>query len=905
MLMMQINQMSLILLISFLCFRQVIFVQPQLDQNEVDVLRKIATTLKITNPTNDPCISRTLSVNASISTEQSITCDYRDGFLHVTILKLKSMSLEGTLPPELVNLKFLEEIDLSRNYLSGGLPKEWATMRHLNRINLLANRLSGKIPKEWGNFANLTDFNCLIIGSNFNKRYITRVVHNYRSLSSNQFVGSLPITLEKLTNLTDFRISDNSFNGTVPEFIGSWTKLKRLEMSSSGLEGPISPTIFALGDLTDLRITDMIGPKFDFPKLNSKKMEHLVLRNLNMSGFIPTYIWDMGVGETLDLTFNKLEGGIENINTETDFIFLSGNMLSGTIPESIIYSTKKNLSKFGTSMFLSNDLSYNNFTSPVNCPTRSGLRPGPCPDRSGCQKYYQSFHINCGGPDVTINHTKYEGDGGANGAVLQYDSGTKWGLISAGDFMGDSNKNANGYIVSAQPDTQPKLYSEARASPLFLTYYGYCLENGNYTVNLHFAEILFTDKEPYHKVGRRIFDIYIQGILKWKDFNIKEQANGTSKAIIKTFNTTVTENTLEIRLYWAGKGTTCIPRRGYYGPLISAISVCRGFRANCDAAAQWQRLSSVIAGVTVGTFALVVLVVGFCILCLRKKRNTDGEDDCLIDLVDKDSEDMQLHGEEVVQMMRVAVWCLQNDYNRRPSMSTVVKVLEGTMEFEASLTAITREPEEQSGGATTSVLLTSILSGPSNHDQHLGLSINGCNKERNRGLRANCEGEKYIIELCYDDLLFCYALFSPLRFSSVGDTILGTKAEEEAFNLQQKGNLMEIVEPMLEDKFDMEEAEKMIRVAVPCFNADPTLRPTMSEVYAEILFVSKPKDNQYTYSAAQQIWEAVCANDKKALYCHIVNSEADVNAVHEQVACNSSLTLAKAMLLNEQTSLES
>ncbi|TXG47674.1 hypothetical protein EZV62_026968 [Acer yangbiense] len=123
-----------------------------------------------------------------------------------------------------------------------------------------------------------------------------------------------------------------------------------------------------------------------------------------------------------------------------------------------------------------------------------------------------------------------------------------------------------------------------------------------------------------------------------------------------------------------------------------------------------QRLSSIsaapptraIAGVTVGTFVLVVLVVGFCIL---------SEDDCLIDLVDKDSEDMQLHGEEVVQMMRVAVWCLQNDYNRRPSMSTVVKVLEGTMEFEASLTAITREAEEQFGN-TTSALLPSILSGP-------------------------------------------------------------------------------------------------------------------------------------------------------------------------------------------------
>ncbi|KAI9198637.1 hypothetical protein LWI28_019511 [Acer negundo] len=87
------------------------------------------------------------------------------------------------------------------------------------------------------------------------------------------------------------------------------------------------------------------------------------------------------------------------------------------------------------------------------------------------------------------------------------------------------------------------------------------------------------------------------------------------------------------------------------------------------------------------------------------------EEDCLIDLVDKNSEDMQLHGEEVVQMMRVAVWCLQNDYNRRPSMSTVVKVLEGTMEFEAALIATTTEAEEQFGD-TTSSLQPSILSGP-------------------------------------------------------------------------------------------------------------------------------------------------------------------------------------------------
>ena len=48
--------------------------------------------------------------------------------------------------------------------------------------------------------------------------------------------------------------------------------------------------------------------------------------------------------------------------------------------------------------------------------------------------------------------------------------------------------------------------------------------------------------------------------------------------------------------------------------------------------------------------------------------------------------------------------------------------------------------------------------------------------------------------------------------------------------MQQKGNLMEIMDPMLEDKFNKEEAEKMIRVALLCSNADPALRLTMSEV---------------------------------------------------------------------------
>ena len=68
----------------------------------------------------------------------------------------------------------------------------------------------------------------------------------------------------------------------------------------------------------------------------------------------------------------------------------------------------------------------------------------------------------------------------------------------------------------------------------------------------------------------------MQDELVLKDFNIEDEAGGVSKEILKYFTAVVTNNTLEIRFYWAGKGTTGIPVRGVYGPLISAISVDPG-----------------------------------------------------------------------------------------------------------------------------------------------------------------------------------------------------------------------------------------------------------------------------------------------------------------------------------------
>ncbi|KAM3302012.1 hypothetical protein P3S67_016514 [Capsicum chacoense] len=94
------------------------------------------------------------------------------------------------------------------------------------------------------------------------------------------------------------------------------------------------------------------------------------------------------------------------------------------------------------------------------------------------------------------------------------------------------------------------------------------------------------------------------------------------------------------------------------------------------------------------------------------------EQEQLMDMVDKNNEDMQLHREEVTEMMSLAAWCLQGNFNKRPSMSSVFKVLEGLVSVETNLdfnfTYLTEVGAgNQQREATISPILPSVLSGPS------------------------------------------------------------------------------------------------------------------------------------------------------------------------------------------------
>ncbi|XP_027191828.1 probable LRR receptor-like serine/threonine-protein kinase RFK1 isoform X3 [Cicer arietinum] len=582
-------------IISFTCFS---YAESKLPQHEIDALEEITRTMGATywKFDGDSCQIKMVGLTQEPpdGSQSSIECDcssQNDTFCHVVRITLKGYNLPGTLPSQLIKLPYLREVDFALNYLNGTIPKEWASIK-LTSISLLVNRLSGEIPKELGNITTLTYLNLEAnqffgvvpseLGSLLNLQTLI--------LSSNNFFGNLPETFAQLQNLTDFRINDNSFNGKIPNFIQNWKQLQRLEMHASGLEGPIPSNISLLTNLSQLRISDITGPSQDFPVLsNMTGMIRLIFRNCNITGEIPSYFWTMKKLEMLDLSFNNLFGQIPNIVHvgHLRFVFLTSNKLSGNVPDSILMD--------GSNV----DLSYNNFTwqgpGKSACGDylnlnlnlfRSSLGTNalqgflPCSQTLNCPSYSSCLHVNCGGKDIQVKENGenilYIGDGDVVGGTAKYynDYENHWGFSSTGDFMDDGDSQNTRYSRSLSSLSIPELYTTARASPISLTYFHYCLENGKYTVHLHFAEIQFTNDKTYRSLGKRFFDIYVQGRLVWKDFSIEDKSHLAQKPrILSAYNVTVTDGILEIRFYWAGKGTTRIPVDGVYGPLISAFSI--------------------------------------------------------------------------------------------------------------------------------------------------------------------------------------------------------------------------------------------------------------------------------------------------------------------------------------------
>ncbi|XP_037493497.1 probable LRR receptor-like serine/threonine-protein kinase At1g56140 [Jatropha curcas] len=307
--------------------------------------------------------------------------------------------------------------------------------------------------------------------------------------------------------------SDTELTGRIPDFIGNWSKLVTLRFEGNSFEGPIPSALSNLTSLTELRISDLSNGSSSLAFLKDmKSLTVLVLRNDNISDSIPSSIGEYQNLTQLDWSFNNIIGRIPDslFNlSQLSFLFLGNNKLEGPLPAQKVSSllnvdvSYNNLSgslpSWVNDQNLQVNLVANNFT--IDLSNSGGLPSGlkclqcnfPCNREP---PIYSQFAIKSGGPPITSSDgIFYERENETLGAATYYVTGTnRWGVSNVGYFTGNNNPLYTASSSSQSTNTlDPELFQTARISASSLRYYGLGLENGNYTINLQFAEIVIED----------------------------------------------------------------------------------------------------------------------------------------------------------------------------------------------------------------------------------------------------------------------------------------------------------------------------------------------------------------------------------------------------------------------------
>ncbi|KAG6737308.1 hypothetical protein POTOM_058822 [Populus tomentosa] len=790
---------------------------------------------------------------------------------HVIGIYLKMQDLDGTLPKAIEKLPHLKHLGLWANYLSGNIPREWANTK-LETLSVGVNRLTGKIPSYLGRITTLSYLNIQDnmfsgtvppeLGGLVNLKNLT--------LSGNYLTGELPPALTNLTGLKELRLSSNNFTGRIPDFIQSWKQLDILEIQAGGFTGPIPPSISHLTTLTDLKISNLLGDGSEFPNLQSiAGIKYLMLSNCNLSGNFPMYLTRMAKLKILDLSFNRLNGSLPTIYDglkSLEKMYLTRNMLTGPIPDWI----DKRDTRFEI------DLSYNNFTSEAKCretlnlfkSTWGGNYSKPVECLRACSEERYSVHINCGGPEATIGNTIYEADNEPGGAAKYASKREDWQTSTTGHIW-DVPATLDFYIAKNKSTLRMDnsvLYTNARLTPLSLTYHVPCLVNGNYKIKLHFAEIVMRDNRSYYSLGRRIFDVYIQDIVVLKDFDIVKAAGGVDKVYIHNYTAPVTNGALEIRLHWAGKGTTRSPTKGTYGPLISAIDVESDFKPPDKG-----RKRFIVAGAVVLPLFLILVFLSTLwwkgYLGGRKSRDRE--------LVGLDL----LTGIFTFRQIKAAT----NDFDPANKLGEggfgcvykgvlsdgtpiAVKQLsakskQGNREFvnEIGMISALQHPnlvrlygcciegkqlllvyEYMENNSLAHVLFGRPLitspymdQGNQGNEARLAYKAEDMCKYSERGYMA----PEYALYgyLTYKADVYSFGVVALEIVSGMNNVKFRRDANfvcllDWVLYLQKNGDIMEMVDPRLGSEFNKKEVVRMINVALLCTNQSPALRPTMSTV---------------------------------------------------------------------------
>lgn len=190
-----------------------------------------------------------------------------------TVVNLTLSGLDftgGSISASIGDLPNLQHIDLSDNGLIGQIPSEWSNLINLQTLILKGNMLNGSIPIGLIKAKNLSKIR--LEGNELTGNIPPQIFDNnlevlkYFAIEFNNISGPIPSEIGQCGSLRSFYAAHNQLNGSLPDSIGNLTKLVHFEVEGNNLSGRLPGSI---GNLT-------------------KSLVSLNLSDNNFSGQIPT-----------------------------------------------------------------------------------------------------------------------------------------------------------------------------------------------------------------------------------------------------------------------------------------------------------------------------------------------------------------------------------------------------------------------------------------------------------------------------------------------------------------------------------------------------------------------------------------------------------------------------------------
>ncbi|XP_062202112.1 receptor-like protein kinase 7 [Phragmites australis] len=207
-----------------------------------------------------------------------------------TMLKLLMLenNFSGEIPATYASCKTLQRFRVSKNLLHGDVPEGLWALPNVNVIDLAGNQFTGGIDGGIGNATSLT--NLLLAG--------------------NRFTGVIPPSIGNASNLETIDMSSNELSGLIPDSIGMLAHLGSLNIAANGISGAIPAS---LGSCSALSTVDFAGNKLNgaIPAElgNLQRLNSLDLSGNDLSGAVPASLAALKLSY-LNLSDNQLAGPV-------------------------------------------------------------------------------------------------------------------------------------------------------------------------------------------------------------------------------------------------------------------------------------------------------------------------------------------------------------------------------------------------------------------------------------------------------------------------------------------------------------------------------------------------------------------------------------------------------------------